>query len=348
MRFSPVPSESKKQINKAGKILIDDAANLFEILPAYELANKWRACHAYPINTFQSTLRNKLRRNYSDCLVAQRLKRMPTIIEKLKRFPSMQLTTMQDIGGVRAILPTVDDVNRLTKEYLESQFHHELTNTYDYINNPRNEDGYRSVHLVYKYNNIKNPPYDGLRIELQIRTKLQHVWATAVETMGTFLGQALKSRVGDQNWLDYFSLVSSAFAYKENTPLIPKYADLTCEETFAQVAETTKNLSALDIMDGISAVVQDEGFEQQGWSYHVIVLDSINRKVTVFSYSRDNYEAAVNKLEEFERTAVEGEKIEPVLVSAGKLAMLRKAYPNFFLDIRDFSEAVTEIIDSVN
>jgi len=66
-----------------------------------------------------------------------------------------------------------------------------------------------------------------LRVELQIRTKLQHLWATAVETMGTFLGQALKSRQGSQDWLDFFTLISSAFSFIEGTPQIPRYSNLS-------------------------------------------------------------------------------------------------------------------------
>jgi ppGpp synthetase/RelA/SpoT-type nucleotidyltranferase len=78
-----------------------------------------------------------------------------------------------------------------------------LTDEKDYIQSSRDADGYRSLHLIYKYRNIKNPSYDGLRIELQIRTKLQHIWATAVETMGTLLGQALKYRQGEEAWQDF-------------------------------------------------------------------------------------------------------------------------------------------------
>lgn len=45
--------------------------------------------------------------------------------------------------------------------------------------------------------------------------------------MGTFLGQALKSRQGSQDWLDFFALVSSAFSYIEKTPQIPRYSELS-------------------------------------------------------------------------------------------------------------------------
>jgi len=132
----------------------------------------------------------------------------------------MKLTTMQDIGGVRAILDSVKDVYMLAEEYLNSsRFSHELVDQKDYIKNPRSEDGYRSVHLIYKYKYQRAAAYNGLRIEMQIRTKLQHIWATAVESMGTFLGQALKSRLGDQKWLDFFAITSSAFAYARKVVL---------------------------------------------------------------------------------------------------------------------------------
>ncbi|MBR7037302.1 hypothetical protein IKI14_05690 [bacterium] len=37
--------------------------------------------------------------------------------------------------------------------------------------------------MVYKYQNAYAPEYNGLQIEIQLRTELEHLWATAVETM---------------------------------------------------------------------------------------------------------------------------------------------------------------------
>jgi hypothetical protein len=63
--------------------------------------------------------------------------------------------------------------------------------------------------------------YNGLRIEMQLRSRLQHAWATAVETVGTFLRQALKSSQGEGAWLKFFALMGSALARREHTPLVP-------------------------------------------------------------------------------------------------------------------------------
>lgn len=347
MAFSSVPKESRSKINKVGAILVSDNPMPSDLNWAQDLAERWRACHAYPINTYQATLRTKLRLYSADPIVAQRLKRMPTIIDKLKRYPAMKLTTMQDIGGVRAILGSVTGVCKLVDQYQDSKrFAHELTDHKDYIQYPRSEDGYRSVHLVYKYKNILAPSYDGLRIELQIRTRLQHTWATAVESWGTFLGQALKSRQGDQEWLDFFALISSAFAHREKAPLVPRFDNLSQKATEVAIAEAEAELGALTMMKGLSVAANEiyKTGSAKGWFYHLIILNSLKRTVEIKPYDRDSFNQAVNEYGRVEAEAAKGARIEPVLVSAGPLNKLRRAYPNFFLDINDFVRLVTRIV----
>lgn len=347
MAFSKPPKDSKSQINKVGKILrVTADFSSLDFESTIGVAEKWRACHAYPINTFQSTLRTKLRGYRDEPIVAQRLKRMSTIIDKLKRYPDMQLTTMQDIGGVRAILGSVEDVYKLAKNYRENErLPHELYNEKDHIQNPRNEDGYRSLHLMYKYKNDHVKEYNGLRVELQIRTKLQHIWATAVETMGTFLGQALKSRRGDKEWLDFFAIVSSAFARMERTPVLPRHQKMTKQAIFKAVASAEEELGALDKMSGYNVAADQitKKGQNEGRFYHLIILNSLEKKVQIKPYNRDQLEQAIRDYAKAELEAVKGKKIEPVLVSAGPLKTLKHAYPNFFLDISEFCKAVDQI-----
>src|SRR5438270_11039884 len=63
--------------------------------------------------------------------------------------------------------------------------------------------------------------YNGLRIEIQLRSRLQLAWATAVETVSTFTGQALKSNIGDDAWKRFFALMGSSIARREGTSIIP-------------------------------------------------------------------------------------------------------------------------------
>ncbi len=346
MAYIKVPTESKSKINKAGKILVKGDFFSQEYQDSLELANRWRACHAYPINTFQATLRTKTKGLSGDPIVAQRLKRMPTIIDKLSRFPNMQLTTMQDIAGLRAILENVKDAKRVASKYLSNKaFPHEFVGIDDYIDSPRDIDGYRSIHLTYKYKNRGNPDYDGLRVEIQIRTKLQHIWATAVETMGTFLGQALKSKQGDKEWLDFFALVSSAFSFIEGTPQVPRYSHLSKAQTISEVANMEKKLGAIEKMKNFSTVIDSIG-SKKSYTYHLLVLNSLEHSIKVYTYDRENFEKAMDDYTRFESEAAQGSKLEPVLVSAGPMENLRKAYPNLFLDISEFERTLLMMINS--
>lgn len=258
----------------------------------------------------------------------------------------MQLSQMQDIAGVRAVLDSASEVTKLANDYIESiSFDHRLKNIKDYITKPRDQDGYRSIHLIYEYKNKRNPAYDGLILEVQMRSKTQHIWATAVETMGTFLGQALKSRQGEKAWLDFFAITSSAFAFEENCPCVPRFKDLSRKETSQAVRKAESALGALEKMKGFSAAVNEIVTRGTARFYHVLVLDSLQKTVKIYPYDRDSFKEALSAVSKFEEEAAKGSKIEPVLVSAGPLDQLRRAYPNFFLDIRAFDQMFRSILD---
>jgi len=76
----------------------------------------------------------------------------------------MKLARMQDIGGLRAVVDTVVQVRQLHELYTDGSLTHELIDTDDYIESPK-PSGYRSLHLIYKYNNPSAIAYNGLCIE---------------------------------------------------------------------------------------------------------------------------------------------------------------------------------------
>src|SRR5574338_685101 len=105
------PKYSKNAVNKAGdffrgeKTMSEDNAT--------KIFDNWRAAHSYPMQVFYVRLINTAKVMDGNSLVAQRLKRASSIIGKLNRKydgrpPTMQLSQMQDIGGCRAILSSVD------------------------------------------------------------------------------------------------------------------------------------------------------------------------------------------------------------------------------------------------
>lgn len=348
----PQPKYSKSSINRAGQTLLtyikekDKQWGSGERRALVVLSN-FRSCHGYPINTFQATLRNKLKAIDTSALVMQRLKRLPSILMKLNRFSGMQLARMQDIGGLRAVTSSLKKAAALEDNYLRSHFKHTLHLHRDYIKHPK-PSGYRSIHLVYKYKNSTTPEYNGLFIELQIRTCLQHYWATAVETMGTYLEHSLKSSEGPKEWLNFFSLAGSAFAHIEKTPPVPGYESLSDRETYRKVAAATRKLDVINKLAAFTIATKQVVTDKKQGAYHLVVLDLGERQVLIHSYPKSDLENANKHYARVEREAGQGKPVQVVLVSAGSISDLKKAYPNYFLDTRKFIDQVNIIIANAN
>lgn len=319
---------SHTEINRAGEILRSENSSRDDTEWALDVLNNWRASHSYPINTFQVTLRRKLSYLKTQGFVAQRLKRVESIVAKLRRLKKMKLSRMQDIGGLRAVVETIDDALQVRDQFVKSRFQHELINEKDYITEPKTS-GYRSIHLVYRYNSKILSDYNDHSLEIQIRTRLQHSWATAVETVGTFLQQSLKASEGSARWLDFFAVTSAAFAIVERCPAVPNYGTFSYSDICAEIEAQTRELEVTKKLETFSVAVQMATESPRTADYYLLVLRPAEGTVRVSGFDRRNLEAATRMyLEEEKRTAEAGSQV--VLVRAESLDALKKAYPNFF------------------
>jgi len=317
-----------------------------EIQKAWVVVDNWRSSHAYPLNHFQDLLRTKARKVESTAIVVQRQKRRHSIELKLRDQDDMQLSQMHDLGGCRAILSDVDHVHRLVESFKTSRTKCELLREYDYIAKPRSS-GYRSVHLVYRYLSTGNgKPFNGLRIELQLRSALQHAWATAVEIAGAFKGQALKSGHGDPEWLDFFRLMGTEIALTEGCPVVPKTPSdrAVLREGLAEYAT---NLHVPDLLAAWAASVQalDTGVIEQA-HYYILSLDIEKRQYTMNGFAQTQLAEAEEVRSRLELEKESRPSFDVVLVSADKVDELRKAYPNYSADTDAFvSELMSAIQD---
>jgi hypothetical protein len=80
-----------------------------ELQQAIEVVDWWRESHARPLSRVAANLRYYAA-EHGEPVVAQRLKKLSTIADKLLREPNMKLSRMGDIGDVRAVLPDQDAV----------------------------------------------------------------------------------------------------------------------------------------------------------------------------------------------------------------------------------------------
>ncbi|MCE8424490.1 MAG: RelA/SpoT domain-containing protein [Candidatus Methanoperedens sp.] len=350
------PKYSKSAVNHAGDVLIrknKTIDELFEESEALEILDNWRSIHSYPMHVFKIRLKRKAMIVDKNALTVQRLKRVPAITKKLQREyngrpATMTLSQMQDIGGCRAILSNVTLARRLCDfYYMKGDLKHKRVKVNDYITNPKN-DGYRSIHLIYKYlsNKQGKKDYNGLLIEVQIRSKLQHLWATAIETVDLYTRQAIKSSEGEEEWMEFFRLVSSAFAQIENCPRVPK-TPINEKELYLEIKRRQAELKVISVMTGwmkAIKILEERVKQTPKLQYFLLELDIVGSKLSISSYTKDQEEQAIKDYATSEKKISGKREYDVVLVGADKSADLRKAYPNYFVDGTEFLINLQKII----
>jgi len=339
-----VPLYSKKQINNAGKKFIEGIGDdIIGYLDALDKINNWRSIHGYPLNTFQTTLRIKGRQVDPHVLVAQRIKRLSSIELKLQRFPTMTLSQMQDIGGCRGILSSAEAVQDLVRSYQKSDLKHKLHTTDDYMSKPKST-GYRGVHLIYSYFSDKVDTYNSLKIEMQLRSSFMHAWATAVEIVGTFTRQALKSSQGEEDWLRFFALMGSAIAGMEGTAPV-EGTPTDKGELVSEIRDLEQKLDAIRRLRtyGTAPTIL-ENPEVKGQHFFLLELNVAESKLAVTGYKSGSLDKAAADYLEAEKRFSSAQNGDAVLVSVESLASLRRAYPNYFLDTNMFVGLVEDAV----
>lgn len=331
---------SKKQITKAGKKLLS-SKSIEERNEALELINDWRSNHLPPLNVMKNALLRLLGKNKIEPLIiSQRLKRLSSIEYKLDLNEDMGLGGMQDIGGYRAVLKDTKDLYKLKKILEKNTNNHKLNRTVDYVERPK-PSGYRSIHFIYTYNS-KSEKYKNLQLELQIRTKLQHNWATAVETGGILTKTSLKSSQGPDEWLDFFKTVSSLFAIKENLPVLEEHAELSMEELMVECFNYSENLNVIDILKALRISARQIEIEKFNGDYYLINIHLKKKIVNIQTFKKRDFEMASEQYLRLEKSIKDNENAV-VLVAASSIKSLKKAYPSYFLDTSEFISALEKI-----
>jgi len=355
MRWVKFKGYSRKQVDRAGSMLIKKQSSEEERTQALEVMDNWREIHKYPLHIFKKRLKKSSEEIDKNALTVQRLKRLYSIVRKLKRYSenksAMKLSRMQDIAGCRTVLSNVELARKLYEEkYIKGKLKHERVKKdlqkQDYITYPK-EDGYRSLHLVYKYKSNKEgkKDYNGLLVEIQIRSKLQHLWATAIEVVDFFTGQGLKFNKGEKEWKEFFRLVSSAFAIIEGTPLVPN-TPLNKKELYLAIKEKEKELNLIKTMQGWTEILRVFGIDNysKDYKFFLMEIDVNQERLTVTAFKEDEEDKAIETLERLEKKNSDRKEYDVVLVGADTVEDLRKAYPNYFADTKEFLDKVRTII----
>lgn len=335
-----VTNFSRNEVRRAGEVLIDDDSNEDEVLRSMEVLSNWRAAHAYPMHAILTFLRKKSDDLDKSAIVVQRLKRTPSIIRKLKRYNQMKLHRMQDISGCRSVVKTVEVAEKLAENIINSRTRHVLHKVDDYVKNPKSS-GYRCIHLIYKYNGEKEE-YKDYFVEIQIRSRIQHAWATAIEIIDTYTRQALKASQGQQDWLNFFRYVSAEFSKLESRPIVE---DLSRADTLPRLISLEGKLNAINRLQAFAVTTKHISKQKNNKSdFFLLGIDQKANLIEISQYSADKLDEATKKYLECENRARHESGYDAVLVAAQSLHELREAYPNYFADSRDFISYVNMVI----
>lgn len=327
---------SKRKID-----LIGSKLKLSEPLGAVELQQlvEWRNSSSTILDYYYSKLKSKITNN-DIVAIAKRLKRIESIQIKLERFPTMRLSTLQDVAGLRVIF---NDNIALDIAYTKIRgltSRNILKRLDDYHSKPK-EDGYRGIHLVYK-NELSN------LIEIQLRTKLEHVWATAVETYGELQNTSFKTGQGDNDWKDFFKLLSSYFAIKENCSPLSEHLKLSEKKILNLLIKSIKALNVIERLNAttnnIKIITRKHNETGKTGKYALLELDLKKNTTNIEIFNKKDVTRAIEIYTNKELEFKESKSKNIVFVNIDDLESIQKSYPNYFLNTQKLLEILSKIV----
>lgn len=341
----PQPQYTKNRVREAGKrieksyvkhgyVKWGDVATLEDSL----VLENWRTSHGAVLNTAQAWLRrlDKLQRP----VVGQRLKRQSTIVDKLGTKRSRDLSTMHDIAGVRAIFKTLDELNDFREQMRKSRALHKIIhdeNKYNYIENPKST-GYRGIHEVLErqVSSDSGAAWNGLKFEVQLRTSIQHAWATAVEIFDDTQNARFKFSKDETPAYRQFLIASELFAriHEKSIGCLTSYKDTDLVDEFNELeskTHTVKMIHSLHVASNYTNLRENS-----------ILQRTIDGRLVVRTYeSLPNALSAISEIENHKDT------LNAVLVGSKTPAHIRDAFRNYFEDTQDFVDLLRTAIKEI-
>lgn len=183
-----------------------------ETVESVRLINSLRVEFLTPFEKFYRLLSRCAAKFDDPPLIGMRIKGLKPIVDKLKRHPSMNLMRMQDLIAARVVVENMEELAEFKRLCTRPGSGFRLVRERNYIEEPH-PCGYRALLLVFTSNitvfNTELP----VSIELEIVTKKQHLWSSALETTRMFQPE---SRMPKR----FMPTVASLFALSEGAPVL--------------------------------------------------------------------------------------------------------------------------------
>ncbi|WP_314688169.1 hypothetical protein [uncultured Bifidobacterium sp.] len=207
------------------------------------------------------------------------------------------------------------------------------------------------------------------RVEIQIRTRLEHCWATTVETAGEIYNNdyknpdtAIHPSLQDGQRLAFFTAVSDLFALEENIPLPTVDSGCSRESIIEHIRDNPMTETIISdlrkVCDGVYSVSPRTSTDD---TVFLLKFSADEQFLDVETFSDDQLDSALDRYEACEK-AIDDKpfnrhdtnKTEQssessrhfnnvVLVHATSLEQLRTAYPNYSANVRQFLDELKKL-----
>lgn len=257
-------------------------------------------------------------------IIAFRLKRISTIINKTIREPKMQLNRMWDVAGIRIIFGSEVAARRMLELILDNyEIRGEVR---DRFNNPK-DIGYRAIHVYV------TDPQSGKVIEVQLRTHETHNWATLVEITDVLYGTRLKEEGYNSNkeWGRFHQLVSSNKALEEDEANF-LYKTLDKYDFISRLGETFRK----------NASVVKQQWQNVGPRDKYFLIELSSDTVPRLSSYGDYEKAETDYFEAYKKD--EGALVVLTSIHKPSFEQISIAYANYILSYHKFIQDVQEIL----
>lgn len=327
---------SKRKIDLIGEILKKNSKLNEKDL---SILLEWRNSFSSTLDYYHLKLKGIVKSNEMLTL-ARRLKRIESIQVKLQRFNTMRLSTLQDIAGLRLVVKDEKSLMETFTRLRDLSSRHKLKRLDDYHSNPKT-DGYRGMHLIYQKEDL------GM-VEIQLRTELEHIWATAVETYGELQNTLFKTGEGEPDWKEFFTLLSAYFSLKENCLPTGEYLSLSRNKILSKLKKSIKKLNVIEILNAStnSMDVAINKFNNTGrkGKYAILELDLKNKLTKVEIFNKKDEGRAIKIYTERELAIKDRALQNIVFVNVEDIDKLDKSYPNYFLNTKRLLEVLSKIV----
>lgn len=104
-------------------------------------------------------------------------------------------------------------------------------------------------------------------------------------------------------------------------------------------------MKATTVLDGLRIAAENiHSKKVKDAESHLIILDYERMRVRTQSFKKAEMTSALKLYSDFEKDP----NVDAVLVSASSLISLKRAYPNYFLDAREFTNLIKDMCRSKN